>query len=203
MKGILFRPDMIKAIVEGRKTQTRRLDGLKEINQEPDSWELSGFNKGGLPDFGVFHFWSINNKELPVVTAKPRYRVGEVVYIKEAWAVNPTYDDLKPSEIPSPAFVTYLNDRHNVVLVGRNRSPLFMPEWAARHFIQITGVRSERLNQITEEDAIAEGILPEESPFDAPPAMRYATLWDSLNPKVKWETNPFVWVYSFKKVERG
>ncbi len=163
MKGILFKPEMIKAIREGRQTQTRRLN--------------TGFGQ--------------------------RYAVGEVVYIKEAWATENKYNHLKPSELPNNATIFYLdNIKYDPFYIGIKRSPLFLQERFACDFIRITDVRPERLQDITEEDAVAEGILPENHPLDAPPAMRYASLWDSINPKYPWASNPWVWRYEFKGVEK-
>jgi len=84
MKGILFQTDMIKAIVEGRKTHTRRVSGLKEINKEPDRWDYEYENNG------VFTFST--NGAFSFIEIKPRYQVGETVYIKEAWRIESFMD---------------------------------------------------------------------------------------------------------------
>ena len=147
MKGILFKPDMIKAIAEGRKTQTRRLDGLKEINKEPNAWT---YHPGcSFPKLGRFTFWFDNQKpyhgETGVTVCKPRYRIGEVVYIKEAWATYIQDDSLKPSQIPEHYRIWYKTDDSGELSKyrGKWRSPLFMPEWAARYFIKLLDVRPE------------------------------------------------------------
>jgi len=73
----------------------------------------------------------------------------------------------------------------------------------SRITLEITEVRVERVQEITEEDAIKEGMPPEQQPYDAPPAMRFAHLWDSLNAKrgFDWGTNPWVFVISFKVIK--
>lgn len=92
------------------------------------------------------------------------------------------------------------------------KSPLFMPRWASRILLEITDVRVERLNEISEEDAKAEGVSPvAEEPFrDAcgdlvVPAGRYRNgyreLWESINGDGSWDANPWVWVLSFKRIE--
>ncbi len=89
-------------------------------------------------------------------------------------------------------------------------SPLFMPKWAARDFIQITDVRHERLQKITSYDLVAEGCPidvnrkeEDKEVYDNELAlMWYKNLWDSINPKYPWEDNPWVWRYEFKKVEK-
>ena len=95
------------------------------------------------------------------------------------------------------------------------KSTLFMPEWAARHFITITDVRAERLQEITEEDAIAEGIeewegmfkeynKPNSNPgWTRNPLLSYHTLWNSINPKYPWESNPWVFPYTFRRLKGG
>jgi len=181
MKGILFKPDMIQAIVDGRKTQTRRV-----IKNQPilmDKYYEKAFRK----DFGL---------------RKPRYQVGEVVYIKEAWATEKMFDDLTPSEIEgTPVGTVPIWYRHGDTQFdrfgqtrGRWRSPRHMPEWAARYFIKILAVRAERLQEITEEDAISEGI---DSDFQEYPRLAFLELWNSINKDYQWESNPWVFVYEF------
>ena len=88
------------------------------------------------------------------------------------------------------------------------RPSIHMPRWASRITLEITGIRAERLQEITEEDAKAEGCSARDEPFDliksfnsSPSAKgHFEKLWNSLNPKYSWEANPFVWVISFKKL---
>ena len=249
MKGILFKPDMIQAAVEGRKTNTRRAEaGLKEINQEPDAWELL---PGHESDSLVFLF---RHKELSeVVSTKPRYHAGETVYIKEAWTYALDYN--MPDLQPNKQSILYKLDSDILAQGNKWQSPLFMPERAARHFIPITGVRAERLQEITEEDAKAEGVEPilfEPDEFtnralrrvgaeevtrpypvgwknylyiadkrykysfkprhpaidDCPEIIDTArgsffSLWNSINPKYPWKSNPWVFAYTFERLEKG
>jgi len=143
---------------------------------------------------------------------KPRYRVGEVVYIKEAWRVDSISDDWLEclitygdgieiwKEVPDDLAMYYYN---HYFKAKRKPSPLFMPAWAARDFGLITSVRAERLQEITSRDCEAEGF-----PFKGigatlqlgyrKPLVWYQTLWDSINSKYPWESNCWVWVYGFK-----
>ena len=201
----MFKSDMHKAIREGRKTVTRRLGGLKEINKEPDAWTFVKAVRIIPPvregDYICQH------SDGHCIVIKPRYQVGEVVYIKEAnklrasddgWDVQYKDGYIKPCNIA----VDLSTDEQFFAWTKNWRSPLFMPAWAARTFIQFTDVRPERLQTITEEDAVAEGITLELEPGDAPPAMRYATLWDAINPLYPWASNPHVWREAFKVVQR-
>lgn len=206
MKGILFKPEMVKANNEGRKTVTRRLAGLKEINLNPDKWL-----KPPVYDFG-YHAWSFFTPDSKVVWIKPRYHVGEVVYVKEAWAVDALWDDRKPSEIDPHASVWYPTnaDLMNMPLwVGKLRTPMFLREIHARTFLEIVDVRPERLQEITDEDAIKEGVILKASIVTGnlvtEPTYRdsYAMLWDSINkPPYDWSGNPWVWRIEFKRVTR-
>lgn len=207
MKGLLITADMLRAYVEGRKTLTRRLDNLKEINQEPDSWN---FREGAET---LSKGWLFSHPQLGNLWIKPPYRVGEVVYLKEAFYVQPELWD----EGHGPQPLHYLADAglesyEDYIL----KSPLFMPAWAARHFQRIKDVRPERLQAITEEDIQAEGIdVPFEdwmSPWAQVPRYcqahfkakmnRFSTLWDSLYPKYPWSSSPWAWRIESERAER-
>ncbi len=213
MKGILFKPDMIKAIIEGRKTQTRRVIKLPPFpDTQPrfDEWVI----RKGVNIF-VAHNSKINYQEY----TKPRYQVGETVYIKEAWQTEKQYDNLRPCDIPLNAMLFYPLDKSVRVgeiwryyeegeteWRGQIRSPMFLEERFANYFIKITDLRAERLQEITLRDIEAEGIWTYEDPWKGRGLSinqcrsLYARLWDSINPKYPWASNPFVWVYTFKKV---
>jgi len=224
MKGILFKPDMIQAIVDLRKTATRRLDGLKEINREPERWHLYPAQICGKPlvTFSCGHDFGASAQRLHF--ARPRYQVGETVYIKEThyrygrWAKNGLtktgkqrwrfkaftdtiyYADNPPSGVKPNSY------RQEA---WYKRSPLFMPEWAARHFIKILAVRAERLQEISLKDIKAEGTIQKmplgytywAGGYQAVTGIRaeFAHLWDSINPKYPWESNPWVFSYEFVK----
>ena len=186
MRSIMFRPDMIKAIREGRKTVTRRV-----IKPQPPV--------ASLPVDFVGEF-SILGKGY-----RARYQPGEVVYIKEAWASEAIDDELKPCEIPKgyPIYYKHLFEQTDNFGAGRWRSPLFMMEWMARYFLQMLDVRAERLQEITENDCIAEGCeYPTNWGSGSSFRYSYQIIWDSINKDHPWASNPFVWVYSFKRVDK-
>ena len=199
---------MHRAIREGKKTVTRRLHNLKEINQEPANW--------GMPK--KLEIEGISNWYLtptyPEITGtlgiyvKPRYHVGEVVYLKEAWYIGRIIsrdeadvffgNKLEYITVPWNDWLEqqYINDSWD-----ESRSPLFMPAWAARDFVQILSVRPGRLQEITSEDCYAEGVSfrgdSVQKPKDA-----YRDLWNSINPKFLFESNPWNWRIEFKLVPR-
>ena len=224
MKGILMKPDMIQAAVEGRKSNTRRAEaGLREINREPDNWILYDLHseKGtvshtGKPnEKGQFVFWQApgfhDAPDGSYKYIKPRYHIGETVYIKEAYWVDYLFPD-KPT--PETRYIHYRlghddtpNTRtvsEDIARLGLWQNPLFMPEWAARHFLKITDVRAERLQEITEEDAIAEGfrVSPGLTSGGSVGLMSavacFREPWNSINPKYPWESNPWLFPYTFQ-----
>jgi len=202
MKGILFKPWKIKFIAESspdRELQTRRV-----IKPQP-AWYNIHVRHNLAHTLFVFH--DLTNDRLHSEERKPRYQVGETVYVKEAWAewIN-TSEHLSSGVISiseAQQDIIYKSDREDWdELLKQNGNPwtikstLFMPAWAARYFIKITGVGAGRLQEITIEDIWAEGCLSKNGTVTY-----FKDLWNSINPKYPWESNPWVFVYSFKRVE--
>ena len=197
MKGIIFSGDHPVKIVQKLKSQTRQL-----INPQP----VIGAWTHAKPD-PVHYTIDRNGTQAYCGKAKSRYHIGEVVYIKEAWATEQCFNDMKPSEIPGTATIFYVSDGVGEwpvkIPIGKLRSSLFMPEWASRGKIRIIDVRPERLQDITLGDVITEGIpgytfakgVLSENPPD--PRWKYIELWDSIN-KIKWESNPWLFRYCFE-----
>lgn len=210
-KGICFIEPMFNKVVTGEKIQTRRI-----ITPQPDS---RGFRTTNI----MFEDW--HGREI-----RPKYNVGETVYLKEPYAE--TCDEYgtpiiaykfggKPRlKLPDSLGCEMDTDWciDNYPACGEWKNKLFMPQWAARHFIEITAVRAERLQDISEEDCLKEGIgyAPIQklswsekltpmwsNGFNrySTPQKAYAALVDKINGKGTWERNPFVWVYDFKLVK--
>lgn len=197
MKGICFIEPLFNKVVTGQKIQTRRI-----INPQPDS---RGFRTTNI----IFEDW--HGREI-----RPKYKVGETVYLKEPYAE--TCDEYGTPIIaykfggkPRLKLPDSLGDEidtnwciDNYPACGKWKNKLYMPESVARHFIEITAVRAERLQDISEEDCIKEGItLYDENGkylghwyIDT-----YAALIDKINGNGIFQSNPFVWVYDFKLVE--
>jgi hypothetical protein len=224
---MLMKLDMRQASHEGRKTVTRRLSGLEEINLEPERWELMSF-----PELYEFQFKNILTKDIKII--KPRYHVGQVVFIREAhyaygywalstdgyWALSTEgrcvfiRDDRSPVYFPDnlPADTRVLRGHKGVTgwdgAIGwYKRSPLFLPAKCARDFPQILDVRAERLQDITEEDAVKEGMLINDFfPLNTARIAGLTTVdyfaqrWDSINPKHPWASNPWLFRYEYKLV---
>jgi hypothetical protein len=230
MNGILFTPQNIELTISNKKSQTRRLDHLKEINQKPDEWECKGYFQGdNLAVFcPIVTPSSLCTAVIDEIQIRPRYHVGEYLYLKEAHYSFGYWEKQKEKTISGRYKVRFVRLADNVyfnnnkptdLLTGTMgseaicdesmwflRSPMFMFAKDARHFIQITGVGAERLNDISGEDCMKEGItLPfrvfgdgdgeyyegiEQAYRDA-----YFALWDSINGE---GSNEWVWVYDYK-----
>ncbi len=215
MKGILFQPWKTKAIVEspvGKVWQTRRTGGLEEINGTPDKWVFTGNigreNNRYFKNGREFRNDSAGTWEQRWAYLKPRYLPGETVYLKEAVTIYDDTCDWRAVYKDNAVVAVYPPEdwiRKHVADDGLSYQKMFMPAWAARYFILITGVRPERLQEITEEDCYAEGITDFRNKFPSiaqihKPIHAYALLWDSINPKHPWSLNEWVWVYSFQTV---
>ena len=218
MKGILFTSENHKAIRDLKKTVTRREEAsLKEINKESDTWTYSGKSwlkhMAGEPDT---FFFRKGKQELIV---RPRYLPGETVYIKEAFYAYGRWANLPEGwrfVRDESAIIHYADEKWAWALTKPSakeawykRSPMFLPEADARDFIQILSVRPERLQEITEDDAVREGVLmmpsgcwTKETGTCNNGCLAYAGLWDSINGAGAWAKNPWVWRYEFKLIKK-
>ena len=189
MKPILFSTEQVQAILEGRKTMTRRV--IKNI---PEGIHSNGMFLDGATEI------------------KCPYQPGDILWVRETWYYEEHMHELTAGDPDLPSgrykhrYIYKASDPDYPVDVGVGdkgwRPSIFMPKEAARIFLEVTNVRVERLQEITEEDARAEGVFPAEAhPHQHRDA--FADLWDSINLKrgFGWETNPWVWVISFMRTE--
>lgn len=219
----LFSTPMVQAILEDRKIMTRRTRGLERVNKCPHEWTitLDTTNKG------ILFF----NKSGFSERMKPQYQVSDHIWIKEEYYASGywvTTGEKTKTGKPEKMFVDntlnvidqtyfYFDNKPDSFRIDRNtvrgswfkRSSLFMPKKAARIWLECTGVRCERLQDIKEADAIAEGILKGESKF-----MNYHTkkfefingkysfysLWVKINGEDSYYLNPWVFIYEFKRI---
>ncbi len=187
--GIIFSTDMVRAILDDRKTQTRRV--IKPTKQT--EWLLcSDWDDSYIKDPGNF-----------LLEHCPYGQVGDKLYCRETWAVDKLWDDTKPSVINSYASVWFRTE-YRGDWVGKTRPSIFMPKWAAHIWLEITEVRVEKLVWISEGDAMREGVCTDPKQWDACFTDAFLRLWDSLNAKrgYGWETNCWVWVLSFKVINK-
>lgn len=191
-RGITFSGPMVIALLEGRKTQTRRI--VKNRKH---------------PDFGcdIAPGELAREQQHVIERSCPYGKPGDRLWVKEAWRTEvDIYNDLAPSELSGEETIIYeadgdWSDNHTV---GRYRHARFMPGWASRILLEITAVRVERLQDISEEDARAEGVtLPERTctMYDGIWRDGYRVLWESINGAGSWNASPFCWVLEFRRIE--
>lgn len=205
-KPILFSTPMVKAILDGRKTMTRRVVKAPVlykvvappslISQVGDVWE---FLWNGKMVGGGFKI-------------KPPYSVGDLLWVRETWA----FIDNLNAGVGSDQYYEYKADTNNPLpgewpieekegTTLRWKPSIHMPKTAARIWLEVTSVRVERLQGITEEDAVKEGVKAygPNNCSGTSARIAFAELWDSLNAKsgYGWDTNPYVWVIEFKRVD--
>lgn len=216
-------------VINGTKTQTRRTGGLEEINGTPDKWVFTGNigreNNRYFKNGREFRNDSAGTWEQRWAYLKPRYLPGETVYLKEAHYVFGVFKRMGYKTKNGSRYATrferlrndmvyYPDNAPNDLLVGNsdgvcdvpfwyNRSPMFMEEKDARHFCNINDVRPERLQDITIQDIVQEGISPCSDSLNWVDTTRnhFISLWDSINGKKKgyaWKDNPWVWRYEFQ-----
>ncbi|MES2175088.1 MAG: hypothetical protein V4523_14235 [Pseudomonadota bacterium] len=210
-RAILFSAPMIEALLSGRKTQTRRILSLPPAPEHLGEWQAS--TVGGP---GVYDGKGRETPEYPCVwhsrtgaVVCPRFAVGDRLWVREAWRTHKAYDDLKPSEMGGEETVWPELDRDNGHAHGRYRHARFMPRWASRLTLIVTDVRVERLQDCSEADAWAEGLLRHPGTggayviigdltlgADSAPYC-YRMLWDHINGAGAWAANPWIVAISF------
>lgn len=217
---ILFSGPMIRALLSGQKTQTRRLvklNGHDGVQADHAPWRLVHGPRPGhkKPCWAWQHTKTISR----VITEPCPYGVpGDLLRVRETWAAGACADGLSPSELYAP---TWLKDNGGlwyradetqhpglVSPRGRWRPSIHMPKWASRISLEIVSIRVERLQEISEDDACAEGTRePSVAALigggDVTERRVFSRLWEKINGKGSWESNPWVWALTFKRVKGG
>ena len=210
-RPIIFQAPMVRAILDGRKTQERRVV-KQQLIQLADESRWYSFDHRGIN----YRVTSRNSRNSTVGAWAqlrqfcPHGQVGDQLWVRETHAIVPrtayahsegVQQKLRPDDNHDAA--VYRADWVRCT-PGSWRSSTQMPRWASRITLEITGVRVERLQDISEADAMAEGTTPsgvgcnlDYLKFRA----GYQTLWESNHGPESWNLNPWVWVIEFKKLE--
>lgn len=206
---ILFSTPMVKAILSGQKTQTRRIMPFyKKLNAET----LSDIDFRETKIYSDGSFRAIFDTSEEPFSEKCRYgKVGDSLWVRESYCLN-YFDD------NSNGYKAQWNDVAAELIPEPKWKPsIHMPKSACRIWLRITDIRVERLQQISENDAKSEGIeLKFNSMFNenrfldyqtkafnrVNPINSYKTLWESINGENSWLVNPYVWVIEFERVEK-
>lgn len=204
-RPMLFNGDMVRAILDGRKTQTRR-----PMKMQPDHRHRRiDFENGYLLESVQRNgCWHVEQKQ-----TCPFGIPGDRIWVRETWNVNGLAwgQSIEFSKISSPDAFHYraTDDGGWKPYWGKWRPSIHMPRWACRIVLEITDVRVQRVQEISEEDAIKEGISDSRHPDDCcgglgiSPKGIFSNLWDSCYGKsdFSWDKNPWVWALTFKRVE--
>lgn len=190
-RPILFNAPMVRALLEGRKTQTRRIIKpqpaanplAKSRVAEPLRYkQFAWFEGGSMPD---------------IASACPYGQPGDRLWVRETWlpltmdsaGLHIEYSDGAISAVqPDPDFPRCVH------YPSRLKPSIHMPRWASRITLEITKIRVERLQEISEEDALAEGVEYHQA---VTARSMFHELWNSINGVGAWDKNPWVWVISF------
>ncbi|EPH1498285.1 TPA: hypothetical protein ACMFQ2_005357 [Pseudomonas aeruginosa] len=202
-RPILFNDQMVRAILEGRKTVTRRV-----VKPQPDF--LGSMVDPNTP------FKTLDAGLHARITC-PYGEPGDRLWVREAWAADAQVDAIAPSDLSQgepiwyPADLSVRQTGCSMISKGRVRPSIHMPRWASRILLEITAVRVERLQDISEEQALAEGVRGEPCDHTRQACAdigcwgdtakgAFGFLWESLNGEGSWAENPWVWVVEFKRV---
>ena len=193
MKPILFNTEMVKAILDGRKTVTRRV-----IKPQPTYSPRDGFTWNGCA-YGTDFPPTFRGAGYNLCCAAP-FKVNDILYVREAWSeLSYGYE--------------YKADGKRLDHLGNRikyKPSIHMPKEAARIYLRVTGVHVERLRNITQEDAIKEGVTVCE--FDKEGGFyerdEFIELWDTTIKKDQlqyygWNANPYVWVIEFEVIDKA
>ncbi len=189
-RPILFNAPMVRAILAGTKTQTRRI-------MKPQPTRVDG----GVP-FGDGPKWACAAPGSAVISC-PHGKRGDRLWVREAHYIIGEHREV---------FFRATQDSNNSPTLswpGPWRPSIHMPRWASRITLEVTGVRAERLREISHDDALAEGILrtPNSNTWitddrryvSSNPVWVYAYRWEQINGFGSWVANPWVWVIEFER----
>lgn len=193
-RQIIFSGAMVRALLAGIKTQTRRVVKFRRGDQIEER------------DDGALWPWMYDEENDSDSWLRCPYgRAGDRLWVRETWAYH-VQAQAAPRDEDSP--LVYAADgqqAHQMRLCDRWRSPIHMPRWASRITLEVAGVRVERLQDISTADALAEGVSVHKDHHNKPrtsiysPVQAYRDLYESINGADSWDFNPWVWVVEFKR----
>jgi len=190
-RPILFSAPMVRAILDGTKTQTRRIvksnycqatefKAMESNGEDYFAWFCSGFD--GYP--------------IKCPYGKP----GDQLWVRETFRLFDSstecacYDDCRCAKYHGKPIYRATDD----TMDGPWKPSIFMPRWASRITLEVTGIKVERLQDISARDALGEGVGHHTM---GNPIVCYLSLWESINGPGSWDANPFVWVIEFNRIK--
>lgn len=216
-RPILYKTEMVQAIYEGRKNLTRRTKKLEKVNVNPDWFRYDGTANFGDQVPSNRHYFELldlegNPREKYIHIDCPYGKIGDILWVRETFYIS-KYDDIK-QECPY-IYKASVFDADKLDL--KWKPSIYMPQKACRLFLKITDIRCERLMDISEEDAKAEGVdfqfaemfqedrFKDYLDFNSDYRTAYSSfqsLWESINGVESFNANPWVWVIQFEKTEK-
>lgn len=202
MKPILFNTEMVRAILDGRKSCTRRIVKPQQlVGLLPDKC------KNGVPEeflkekkFMFKPYCNMTDIELINTAYKAPYQLGDILYVRETWKNAPNgyyyYEDWQ---------------RDDIADVTKWKPSIHMPKEAARIWLKVTDVRVERLQEIDGKEILEEGVNslvhPDAFYFDMNQRELFESVWNSTIKKSDldrygWDANPWVWVIEFERCDK-
>jgi len=202
-RPILFSAPMVRAILAGQKTQTRRIFKEKNGGVQPRANDIPGMRQ--------------------ILRNCPYGQLGDRLWVRESWAdLTQTHgqrwerlnDETGLYERGINPFAWYRadGDQPDVGDGATHYAPwrpsIHMPRWASRILLEVVGIRVERLQDISAADCVAEGAPGGHGaipgyPYNATPQEHYRHIWTSINGAASWDANPWVWVVEFKPQAKG
>jgi hypothetical protein len=217
---------MVLATLNDLKTMTRR---VMKIQPPDEHYKLitTLSTTGDKRQEGKHHWAMLDNlniiKDQNIYFSCPYGQPGDHLWVKETWQTGTELDNLNGTEIlqkamdagydigpacplwypADGAYRPWCNNDLDFGNTGRKRAARFMPRWASRIILEITGVRVERVQNISVIDCISEGIKIDVPDYSEDAIYRFKQLWDSINAKrgFSWDVNPYVWCISFKRIK--
>jgi len=241
-RPILFSGPMVRAILDGRKTQTRRIVKIKNRDLYSESTFLHGgcaavalgLGAGSITDFREQEgsWFGLSGYKTVVCIDRPYSRIGGQLWVRETFQIasnyhvdcrdtKPPFDDGRPVlRIDDPCYPYWEQCYYaatdtcpELISVDTDeiekkwRPSIHMPRWASRITLEVTGVRVERLQDISEADSYAEGaqewaasVVRDGNKFPSI-CKAYRALWESINVPESWDANPWVWVVEFRRIK--
>ncbi|RKG33755.1 hypothetical protein [Acinetobacter tianfuensis] len=205
-RPILFSAPMVSAILEGRKTQTRRV--LKEQPPLTNKEIMPLYTMEPEPKVTEVTMHEVMENEMPFPSSVSRHKcpygkIGDRLWVRETFRLFDS-DECPHSDFPCgcPSWGTPLYRASHDCLDGGKWTPsIHMPRWVSRILLEITNVHVEQLQDISESDCLKEGV--------GSPILRdckkpkFMQLWESINGTGSWNKNPWVWVVEFKIIQGG
>jgi hypothetical protein len=225
--GIMYKPALLSKVVDGSKTETRRVITKQPPDFGPDCVRVAAVNVPPLESSRLFCYIGFDSKGEARWNSEPfslRFNEGDLLYVKEPWSISSTHGPnelflhrpgdngirIRAETIGQEQFDKFHGSEDLADGKRKFRSKMFSPRWAARYLLKVDGVRLHQIQEITEAEAIAEGagtaVFSTDVPGRAGPLLSgichragFACLWDSINKApVDWTSNPWTAALKFE-----